>query len=251
MFILTTIPLRNNRRYRATPTPPANPQDTYHYTSTTTAPHRLRRTGRGYHGSTRQRLRFSDTTTWLLHPMRGIWSEETIFIQSLRQLIPNATPQLHRKRSTATTASRRRLHRIRIHKEPTRRSRRPSKHLSQHITRFIRSITRLVHEALKHLMPTPPAPTQSHSTTSRTGTYTHVHNKRLIISTNPQAHSGRILGGMVTPPYSDSLWPYYVLHLNKWCQDNDDKTGHTQKTPSRQEFEAKTTSQQYQEFAKI
>jgi hypothetical protein len=100
-------------------------------------------------------------------------------------------------------------------------------------------------------MSPPPAPTQSHSTTSRTNTYTYVHNKRLILSKNPQAHTGRILGGADTPPYNDSLWPYYVLNLNKWCQDNDDKTGHTQKTPTRQEFEAKTTSQQYQEFAKI
>ena len=149
------------------------------------------RVGRGFKGTTRQRLRFRDSEEWqCYHNRSGRTSERTAFRITLQQLIPGAQP---RPGVTRIRHRHARLHRKRWHRKNK--------------TRLQKARTHRRRSGLQELQTVPP-PVQTYK--SRSITYKY--------STNSTTPPGRLLGGAVHVPSchpEEALWEYYVIHAHQ------------------------------------
>ena len=186
---------------------------------TTIGTHTLR-TGRGYRGTTRQRLRFRDSEEWHRHlHITGLTSETEAFCATLRTLVPGATP---RPRSTRARTVRSRRHRKEWHRRNRTRLSKAYK-LRQRTTRSTGAFSR-------------PPP-----------------SRRPKIHSSPTGHRNRLLGGAPQTPEchpDEPLFQYYVMHVHL-KSTTPPTQGATYKVLNQSEFESLSRSRQFTEFAKL
>ena len=184
------------------------------------------RTGRGYKGTTRQRLRFRDSEEWQYYHTRFGESEMNVFCATLQYLIPGAQPRPGTIRLRHRHA---RIHRKRWHQK--------------HKTRLQKA--RAQRQRLTRLGTQP-----VHSSTQTYHKPNIKYKYSAAASTTPPA---RLLGGATHVPSchpDEALWEYYVIHAHQ-KQHLKESNEPPYKVLTQQEFETLPKSKQHREFARL